>query len=631
MKRPLQHIIENKSKKLLNDIIPDEWVSRELGDDYGYDYLVEIFEENQSTGKTFYVQLKGSNQKIRNNEIKVQINVDNIEYFNKTLQPVLLVFCSTITNQIWAIWANDILNTLEIKKNQATKLIKLSKNNIIDSKYFYELSSMFTIDFTANINIYSDLKDNLCKQYYKKLSKYLNHFYGRKIVFNNHTLPKSLVISFKMTEGKIKISVSFNQIKRVLTISSYNILESSIKPIINFNTIEENFKEILSVIAIILVEANTAGTLEILKNTIEKFTFSEYSFSDLLNIGRVAVEKREFFRFQNLIEESIKMKKFDVFNSLNLAYFLNHSNKENIKKNYQNNIIKAIESWDETFSKGLQYYNLANSLSENQHKEAIKYYFLARKNNPSYTEKYYWWREIASQFFFTGHFKLAEDFYKKCLKIMDDNSVMLDPIIHALIGDCLFYQCRFAKAKVELNIFFNKSEMHLSEWILKEHICNFFINNDLDCRVTNSSESKNAVQHALKKLSNGEDKDAVNLFIEAIKKMPSNNSAWFNYAIIMSENKVFDQALNSFLIAALFADGDKEAWINSLFLAFYLKKDYLLCEILNAINHKYGNSIKQEISDFIFKQEQMSFDERKKFYNAIETLYDSITDSGKLD
>ncbi len=60
MKRPRQHIIETISKKAFEEIIPDEWVYRELTPDYGIDYQVEIFNNEEATGKSFFVQLKGT-------------------------------------------------------------------------------------------------------------------------------------------------------------------------------------------------------------------------------------------------------------------------------------------------------------------------------------------------------------------------------------------------------------------------------------------------------------------------------------------------------------------------------------------------------------------------------------------
>ena len=55
MKRPDQHIIETKSQRIFERLVPVEWVAREVKPDYGVDYLVEVFKNGESTGKTFFV------------------------------------------------------------------------------------------------------------------------------------------------------------------------------------------------------------------------------------------------------------------------------------------------------------------------------------------------------------------------------------------------------------------------------------------------------------------------------------------------------------------------------------------------------------------------------------------------
>ncbi|MBK9592391.1 MAG: DUF4365 domain-containing protein [Crocinitomicaceae bacterium] len=58
-------------------MVPDEWNVVELHPDYGKDYMVEIFENEISTGKIFYVQLKGSDQKIKDNAFHLQMQVED--------------------------------------------------------------------------------------------------------------------------------------------------------------------------------------------------------------------------------------------------------------------------------------------------------------------------------------------------------------------------------------------------------------------------------------------------------------------------------------------------------------------------------------------------------------------------
>lgn len=61
-RRAQNHITETRSLKIFLNLVPDEWVVRDLSErDYGTDLLVEIFTtEGQPTGYTFWVQLKGT-------------------------------------------------------------------------------------------------------------------------------------------------------------------------------------------------------------------------------------------------------------------------------------------------------------------------------------------------------------------------------------------------------------------------------------------------------------------------------------------------------------------------------------------------------------------------------------------
>ena len=57
--RTRNHILEDKSRNIFNEIIPEKWVVRDKGKDYGIDCEVEIFDDyGNPTGIVFYVQLK---------------------------------------------------------------------------------------------------------------------------------------------------------------------------------------------------------------------------------------------------------------------------------------------------------------------------------------------------------------------------------------------------------------------------------------------------------------------------------------------------------------------------------------------------------------------------------------------
>lgn len=104
MKRPKQHIIETQSRKIFEGILPSEWALNKIELDYGNDFLVELFDSNfQSTGKYFFVQLKGSEQGIIDDKFKKQFSIKNLGYYASQPLPCLIVCVSTIEEKVWGI------------------------------------------------------------------------------------------------------------------------------------------------------------------------------------------------------------------------------------------------------------------------------------------------------------------------------------------------------------------------------------------------------------------------------------------------------------------------------------------------------------------------------------------------
>ena len=89
MKRPKQHITETKSRKAFENFLPDEWVTRSLTPDYGIDYLVEIFKDKNSTGKFFYVQLKGTEKEISSDQVEIKLKISDLEYYRTLPLPII--------------------------------------------------------------------------------------------------------------------------------------------------------------------------------------------------------------------------------------------------------------------------------------------------------------------------------------------------------------------------------------------------------------------------------------------------------------------------------------------------------------------------------------------------------------
>lgn len=88
MKRPDQHVIDSEADALFRTVSAD-WSVNGSERDYGWDYVVEVFRDGDSTGVKFNVQLKGSRQTAYSADgtfISQKLEMDSAEYLAKQLQ-----------------------------------------------------------------------------------------------------------------------------------------------------------------------------------------------------------------------------------------------------------------------------------------------------------------------------------------------------------------------------------------------------------------------------------------------------------------------------------------------------------------------------------------------------------------
>lgn len=146
-KRTKQHILETKSEKYFINQIPDEWIYDRKTFDYGIDYEVEIFENYQTTGKKFLVQLK-SHEKINteNGLIKQIFKVSTLNYYLSLKQEVLIItFNDSKKEADYFLFNKSSLSYLEIhnSKWRSNKTINLFIP-VDESTKFHESFSFFS-------------------------------------------------------------------------------------------------------------------------------------------------------------------------------------------------------------------------------------------------------------------------------------------------------------------------------------------------------------------------------------------------------------------------------------------------------------------------------------------------------
>lgn len=123
-KRTRQHILETDSRNEFSQILPNNWIFRDITPDYGIDGIVEVFDETgNASGGIFLVQLKATDEKLLDKALSVVLKTDTGEYYKNIILPVLIVLFHSNTK---TIYANFFDKKTEIPKNQKTFTFNLS-------------------------------------------------------------------------------------------------------------------------------------------------------------------------------------------------------------------------------------------------------------------------------------------------------------------------------------------------------------------------------------------------------------------------------------------------------------------------------------------------------------------------
>jgi Domain of unknown function (DUF4365) len=135
MKRHRTHQIEDKSKRIFEEALPESWVASEQQKDYGKDYLVEIGEDNGSrTESSFYVQLKGQ-EKVEftadGSLVKFSLEKKYAEYYLDKIKdlPVFLVVADVNKKKAWNHFLQPGLDADQSWRQQKSATVYLSANN----------------------------------------------------------------------------------------------------------------------------------------------------------------------------------------------------------------------------------------------------------------------------------------------------------------------------------------------------------------------------------------------------------------------------------------------------------------------------------------------------------------------
>jgi len=586
MKRNRQHIIEDESETILKSLIPSEWVLRKLSPDYGIDYNVEIFENNESTGVHFFVQLKGTDKKSSDGNISFRLDKKYIDYFGKVSIPILFVYISVKSNIAWAKW----LNSCSIDKNNKSRALNFTSNDILDASKINGIKNSISVQSELVRIKYIDFEN----AHYDILQKWVSFYFKECFATNAEEIADEILISLKES-SETKMIVNIKD-ERFLVDCDVDILEIDTDNYTSLPAIDEIPKclqNILFEISKILLIRKNERALDVALKIIPNLQYSH--FTDIVSVVKQCIDNKASRKLERLCFTAIDDGNYDVFQFIYMAMFTD-INDEDIIKIKENSLLRAIEKTDDKELSGTFSYNLASHYQNTGSiRESIKYYFKARRLEPGYLNRGYWFRELAGMLFLLNKYAAASKLYMICITC---NGIKEDPINIALAADACFMARNFKDSLRLFELYTTKVDEPEMEFILKKQISKT-VKDEFGFRTEYSQKKAN----------------------EKYRKLISPEIR-FNEGLSLKNQEKYEEACISFLISAIVTEYSPSAWLNSFFMALE-DKSHMIEIVLKVAFEKCGYGLIESMRDEVLNEKGFPVELKTQIIDAMMQQFET--------
>lgn len=558
--RTRNHILEDRSRSAFNEIIPESWVIRDKNKDYGIDCEVEIFDNlGNPSGLIFYAQLKATESKSTSKVKKVLFEFEKIYQFQSYNLPVIIIRYSHLENKLYYTWANDITSQVKNEKSITVNFKEdriLNKENVKDIheyliRYHRALIGNYRIPINTFIKSYNLDTPIAIQQFFKKI------LIDQKEYFRLVRDENESILQLKIGKSKTYLTLSDTHF------SSIGYEEE---------TLTSNSKEyftniLLACFAIILYNSNKTEQADEIYFNNDLIRILNLRSDFLINFLPHLLTGKNCEKVLNEIEGVFDITKDNTIQNISLIILMLSKGLDPEKQIiYQKFLQKQIEySKDKNYDLGvgISNYNLGNfhrNLGNN--KEALYHYLEARKYNPEYKKRGYYYSDIAGVLFELEKFSISSKFYKKSIDLKTEN-------VHAkaLLGDALLHLGEYESAVKFFDEFLTEqkenTKINKEEWYLKYFCIHSLILNGFP------KKQKRNINDALKSLNEKN-------IEQSIEHDMLCSEAWLENGLKANKNKETLEAFISFTMSALFNKDNILLWVFATISGFIEQDDEYL-------------------------------------------------------
>jgi len=554
--------------------LPARWIVRDEIPDYLVDCSVEIVNDSgRLSGRRFFVQLKATDGKTKNEQVGVRIAKSAIPYWKTLNGPVLLAAYHSPSRSMRFAWAHSLDPYFAVSRGKDWE---------------------FRLPEQSEVDLASSLEESVRHWYAlhggEKRGKLRLRLLTTQRTFRGQSIPRVIEALLGLLEGTPS-GLEIGEIGGETVDGEVHIAEDAIRVQLfgapgvwihenatksRRNALQESRSrrskravlpgaatetavagDILAATAIALMNAGlgeVAAEVAVTALRHATVTSNEAAFSSLLDIALRAGAVEQCFNAALSIALTGKLEESQL---IAFAAMLTPSSRFT-----ENQVARSLLAWHEAIDallperiRGIQAYNVGRYLTRVQEfrRDGVRLMLKARTLDSAYACRPYFWTELAGAFFETRRYICSERAYACALRLGAPNNV------HALRADALLHCSKVDMAHRALELYSGDDPQWLARRVALEVILRFQqqVSAEMQALVGDSASDDAIVDSQAQYALARHQAEAM------LARNPISGRDWFNRGVASANLQQHSVACESFLVAASLERSDIEAWVNA--------------------------------------------------------------------
>ena len=570
--RARSHILDEQSIRRFGDALPSGWVYRHKSPDYGIDGEVEIFNaDGSSTGLSFNVQLRGTDDAARAE--RVRIEVDELNYYRSLDVPTAVVRYGSPVGSLFWQWASNIISRVEIVEGQKTVTYRF------DEVERWAEATPAAIRRTLEVR--------------------------RRLANFPPSIPMPLRVNLSAIPTAERYPVD-RAISRAIADSHGALVRAGSTPadVEAFARLEPKFLEVgidtLTGVTFDLQDPTTDDYLASILYALVRLFRRQRLLRQAEALASLLAERELAHHNQDLAFDACMALARNLPVLVRLALVNNLHDHVPMHPLIALTIAKAPQD-DESrraatkaffdaslasarevapASEAAVHYSIGNFYRHQRDCALSAYHYnRARHLRPAYLQAGYFLSELAGVIFLSGHYVLAQHFYREATRLDPNN-----PELFFLFGDALMLSGALAEARTCFQTTLSQCAVPrlLREAELKKIVCDHLI-------LTTGSDTVPRRRAEASPTLRPDGRDSAESLEHLLREVDAFHPlARFNLGITRAHEGNQIAALHHFLVCAFIQPQDIAAWANAAICALGLGNQALLLLILSTAIHQMG-------------------------------------------